>query len=455
MRNLKNVLLATLAFAVASCTKTTFDSGSSASVSPSCTPTTTLTGTQTASVTVPAGGCYGFTGLVIFSSGTTLTIGAGARMVATAGNTPASSIIINPGAKIDAQGTALSPIVFTSSGNVGSRLAQDWGGIIIRGNASHNTGGTGATAYTTEFDDNLVWGAGASTDTDNSGTLKYVRAEFWGKQATSLKEYNGFTFEMVGNGTTVDYIHAHRGGDDAFEFFGGTVNVKHIIATAYGDDGFDWTFGWRGKAQFGVISLTNGDSSADSNGIEGDNSEFGDTFTPVSNPTLYNFTLVSNGGEWRQIMRLRRGTKVQMKNFYVGNWCDTILVESATSIGFAGTDLLLTNSLFEGIKRGTTNGSGGTCAGTATTTLDGTGILNATTFNAMIGAGVTAAAAVSNGFSTANWVASPPSGAFKPSAAITTNAATPPNDGFFDTSAAFVGAVGATDWTSWAVYPDN
>lgn len=455
MKKLKILFASVLAIAVASCTKTTFDSGSSASVSPSCTPTTTLTGTQTASVTVPAGGCYGFTGLVIFSSGTTLTIGAGARMVGTAGNTPASSIIIQPGAKIDAQGSAIAPIVFTSSANVGSRAPQDWGGIIIRGNASHNTGGTGATAYTTEFDDNFVWGAGASTDNDNSGTLKYVRVEFGSKQATSLKEYNGFTFEMVGNGTTVDYIHAHRVGDDGVEFFGGTVNVKHVISSAFGDDGFDWTFGWRGKAQYVVVNMTNGDSGADSNGIEGDNSEFGDTYTPYSNPTLYNFTLVSNGGEWRQIMRLRRGTKALMKNFYVGNWCDTILVESATSIGFAGTELLMTNSLFEGIKRGTTNGTGGTCAGTATTALDSTGILNGAGYNGFIGTGVTANATVSNGLSTTNWVSAPPSGAWKPSAAITTNAATPPNDGFFDTSAAFIGAVGGTDWTAWAVFPDN
>jgi hypothetical protein len=34
--------------------------------------------------------------------------------------------------------------------------------------------------------------------------------------------------------------------------------------------------------------------------------------------------------------------------------------------------------------------------------------------------------------------------------------ATPPFDGFFDTSATFVGAIGASDWTTgWTSYPEN
>jgi hypothetical protein len=48
---------------------------------------------------------------------------------------------------------------------------------------------------------------------------------------------------------------------------------------------------------------------------------------------------------------------------------------------------------------------------------------------------------------------------FKPSGtslALTMTGATPPSDGFFDTSATFIGAVGATDWTAgWTAYPQN
>ncbi|MFH0899939.1 MAG: hypothetical protein V2A73_04845 [Pseudomonadota bacterium] len=38
----------------------------------------------------------------------------------------------------------------------------------------------------------------------------------------------------------------------------------------------------------------------------------------------------------------------------------------------------------------------------------------------------------------------------------TSKAATPPSDGFFDTAATFVGAIGSQDWTAgWAAYPVN
>jgi len=41
-------------------------------------------------------------------------------------------------------------------------------------------------------------------------------------------------------------------------------------------------------------------------------------------------------------------------------------------------------------------------------------------------------------------------------AAALTNGATPPNDGFFDTTATFVGGMGTDDWTvGWTSYPQN
>jgi hypothetical protein len=47
---------------------------------------------------------------------------------------------------------------------------------------------------------------------------------------------------------------------------------------------------------------------------------------------------------------------------------------------------------------------------------------------------------------------------FKPMATSSalSGGSTPPNDGFFDTSATFIGAVGADDWTAdWTAYPQN
>jgi len=49
---------------------------------------------------------------------------------------------------------------------------------------------------------------------------------------------------------------------------------------------------------------------------------------------------------------------------------------------------------------------------------------------------------------------------FKPTATspvlMTSEAAVPPSDGFFDNTATFVGAIGTTDWTTgWTAYPEN
>jgi hypothetical protein len=47
---------------------------------------------------------------------------------------------------------------------------------------------------------------------------------------------------------------------------------------------------------------------------------------------------------------------------------------------------------------------------------------------------------------------------FKPAAGspALTGGATPPDDGFFDKTATFVGAIGDTDWTAgWTAYPAN
>lgn len=467
-----NTLKMTLAILLAAATNGCFkldESGTQQCVATpvSCSGGATLSGCYNASVTVPANATCNVTGLAIMKSGTSLVIGAGATMKMTPGQSPASSVIIDQGATITAIGTAASPITFTSGKDVGQRAAQDWGGLIIRGRATHNF--TTAT-FTTEFDDGGVVGSNNSAnDTESSGTLKYVRVEFAGKQATSLKEYNGFTFEAVGSGTTVDFIHAHNVGDDGVEFFGGTVNVKHVISSAFGDDGFDWTYGWRGKAQYVIVSMTDGDSSNDSNGIEADNSDQpnGDNLTTPdgkkSSPTIANMTMVSNNKQWRQIMRLRRGTQGLFYNFYVANWCDTILVEDTAGQGnvttgnvTAGT-LKIQNSLFEGISRNTAQDRAA-CTGAITTNKDSTGLLNGAGYDALTSvATVTMNAAIGNGFSSANWITAAPTNAFRPSAAITTNAMDPTTLGSFFTSGNYIGAMDTTDWTTggWATFPTN
>ncbi|MEZ5010171.1 MAG: hypothetical protein R2744_00290 [Bacteroidales bacterium] len=122
----------------------------------------------------------------------------------------------------------------------------DWGGIIINGNAPTNKG--------VDVESEIAgYPYGGNDAADNSGVLTYVRVEFGGAKIDPETEHNGFTFNGVGNGTTVDYIEAWNGTDDGIEMFGGTVNLKHVVSWNNTDDGFDWTYGWTGNVQHMVI----------------------------------------------------------------------------------------------------------------------------------------------------------------------------------------------------------
>ena len=248
-------------------------------------------------------------GGIFVESGATLTIQAGTEIFAADdASTPFLSIL--RGGKINAVGTATSPIVMTTIKTItGTPSAGDWGGIILNGRATINNGteaiGEGGTGT-----------YGGSNDNDNSGTIKYMRIEYAGKLLGTDNELNGFSFNGVGSGTTVEYIQAYRGADDGIEFFGGTVSVKYAVSTGNEDDSFDWTYGWRGNGQFWVV---NQEAGGGDRGIEADNNGDDNTLTPYSNPTISNVTLVGvdDGDASNTGMRLREGTKGKIYNAIV------------------------------------------------------------------------------------------------------------------------------------------
>lgn len=433
----------------------------------------TLSGCYQGNVIVPAGATCNFTGTIIMKSGSIFTAGAGATLKATPGQSPASSIIIDVGATINAIGTNANPVTFTSGKDVGTRAQQDWGGLVLRGRATHNFV---TESFTTEFDDGAKVGTkNSGNDTESSGTLNYVRIEFGGKQATSAKEYNAITFETVGSGTVVDYIHTHNTGDDGIEFFGGAVNVKHVLITAFGDDGFDWTYGWHGKAQYVIVNVASNDGTGETNGIEADNSDQpnGDNLLPKSSPILSNFTMTSNGNQFRQIMRLRRGTEAQMYNFYIGNWCDQITVENTATQGQVTTGnaaagrLKIQGVLFENVKAGNTVGNNTACASgdiTAATNAGGLVVASgdgaaATAADAMITGATIAANFTATGLNSANWVMNPTTtAAWFPAFTVNTNAVNPTTLGAFFGAGTYLGAMDSTtNWLTggWVTFPAN
>lgn len=92
-----------------------------------------FTGKQTLSE-----GTYLLKGWVYIASGAELTIEPGT--IIKGDKQTKAALIVEPGGKLFAQGTAQKPIVFTSEEAKGNRKPGDWGGLIICGNARNNQG---------------------------------------------------------------------------------------------------------------------------------------------------------------------------------------------------------------------------------------------------------------------------------------------------------------------------
>ena len=267
----------------------------------------TVQGDITANRTFDSDTIYELRGGVFVNDGVTLTIEAGTRIEGGNDNGVFAFLATRQGGILDAQGTANSPIVFTS--REASPAAGDWGGVLLSGKAPINRGETAVAEVA-----GLVYG-GNETE-DNSGTLRYVRIEYSGGKINDESEFNGLSLYGVGSGTTVEFIQIFRGFDDGIEFFGGTVNLKWAIVNGAGDDSFDWTDGWVGNGQFWIAQqFTNrGDK-----GIEADNLSADTAAEPFSDPTLSNLTLVvvDDGDGENKGIEFRQGTKVTAYNMIV------------------------------------------------------------------------------------------------------------------------------------------
>ena len=289
-----------------------------------------------------------FKGGVFVKKGSTLTIEEGTILSSDDDNSTTEFLSVLQGGKIMAVGTASKPIVFTSGSSV--KAPGQWGGIILNGYGKLNTGATaegegGTGVY------------GGNDNTDNSGTLKYVRVEYAGKILGTDNELNGFSFNGVGSGTTLEYLQAYKGSDDGFEFFGGAAQIKYAVSTGNEDDSFDWTHGWQGKAQFLVVEqMGKGDR-----GIEADNNSDDNTLEPFSNPILSNLTLIGHNDDGKNTgIRLREGTKGMIYNAIITNFPKSgvrisdnyddkgNLVSSQTSENMNDGSLLLSNSVVFG-----------------------------------------------------------------------------------------------------------
>ncbi len=287
----------------------------------------------------------------IFVRGATLTVDPGTTILGGVD----SSLVITTSGLLDAQGTADAPIVFTSAQPGGTRAAGDWGGVVLLGLAGINV--EGGESVIEGFDANTIgieYGGGAKpVDTHDCGALTYVRIEFAGFELSPDNELNGLTLGGCGSDTLVDFVQIHLGADDGIEFFGGTASFTHVVVTQPDDDGLDWDFGWAGTGQFLIVQQN---ADVGNHAIEADNNEDDPLALPVSNPLLWNLTLIGSGeepgtaGKTQGAMMLRRGTMGEIHNTIAAFFTDfAIDIDNPETVDNLETgDLLVTSgALFD------------------------------------------------------------------------------------------------------------
>ncbi len=271
-----------------------------------------------------------------------------------------AALIISRGSKIMAEGTAESPIIFTSSKPAGSRVPGDWGGLLIMGKAPINVPG-GETVVEGGCANALY---GGNEPTDNSGILRYVRIEFAGIPFTPNNELNSLTLGGVGSGTIIEHVQTSYGGDDAFEWFGGTVNGKWLVAYRTVDDMFDSDFGYQGKNQW-VLGVSDPDIAdvSGSNGFESDNDAAGSTNSPKTDAKFTNVSIFGPlqtpatviNSNFRRALHIRRCSWLDVYNSVFTGFPVGFKIEGACTIdGFTtGNEQDFKNNILAGISGNT------------------------------------------------------------------------------------------------------
>lgn len=256
-----------------------------------------------------AGSTWILDGIVYVEAGATLTIEPGTRVE----GRPGSALVVTREGQIYSRGQQDAPIVFTSNQAEGTRTAGDWGGVVMLGDAPVNV----ANAQIEGVPAGDSRGAFGGSDSQSScGVMEYTRVEFAGFEVYANNELNGLTLGGCGSGTIIRHVQVHRALDDGIEVFGGTVDLKHIIITGAGDDSLDWDMGWQGRVQFLIVQQH---ANLGDNGFEGDNNKKAPTAGPISQPQMYNVSLVSprSHEKFHRAMTLKAGTAGQFNNMIV------------------------------------------------------------------------------------------------------------------------------------------
>ena len=307
------------------------------------------------STTWTANNVYSLSGDIYVLPGATLTIQPG-TVIASLNN---STLAVCRGAQIIANGTATSPIIFTSDNDRATWTAgnpetgtyrqlanNEWGNVTIMGAGyiSENQIGTNSPAPSASNYADMEGLSPANTalndygggnDNDDSGNFSYVSLRYGGRTSAPNIELNGLSLGGIGRNTEVHHVEILNNLDDGIEVWGGTVNLKYLSIWNIGDDSLDLDQGWRGKAQFGLIvqgySGTGSQGSGfGDNAIEVDGAELCD-YQPVTTASIYNMTVIgsphptngSSGGD--HLAAYRDNANLQIRNSIFMDAGDNVL----------------------------------------------------------------------------------------------------------------------------------
>lgn len=260
---------------------------------------------------------------VVVGEGVTLTIEPGTIIKAENGEgANASSLVVDQGGKLMAEGTAAQPIIFTSvldeiqPGETESTLdvasAGQWGGLIMLGRAPISVDNASGTLFIEGIPENDEFGFyGGDDPADNSGALRYVSIRFTGIVLEENAELQGLTLGGIGSGTTIENVEIYSSVDDGVEFFGGTVNVKNLLVYGQQDDGIDIDQAYSGTVSNAfVIQTVESGSAFEIDGPEG---------TMEGSFTMQNITVDAGNFEGKLLADLRSSAMGTLENIYMFN----------------------------------------------------------------------------------------------------------------------------------------
>lgn len=291
------------------------------------------------------GKTYVLGGRIAVTSGNTLTIQPGVIVKGEVGSgANATALIIARGGKLDAQGTATSPIIFTTvadeitpgqiaSPNLDPDLSGLWGGLIVLGNAKASLAGD-VTEIQIEgippSDTNGLYGG--NNDEDNSGIIKYISIRHGGANIGEGNEINGLTLGGVGSETVIENVEVIGNQDDGIEWFGGSVNVTNAIIWNSGDDLLDTDQAWSGTMDnFILVAGAETDHALEIDGPEGSYN---------AGHTLKNGTIIGNNVA--ELGDFRDGARGTFENIYFLNFANPADTEGRGDLSLSGDKTLAT-----------------------------------------------------------------------------------------------------------------